>query len=108
VDIHDEEDLVRSLEWADACLKATTYYANLAVMKDCLKAGVHYTDMGGLFCTTRNQIEFHDRFKAAGISAVLCVGSAPGVPNIQTRYAADRLDTIESIKIFDGVNLNKA
>jgi saccharopine dehydrogenase-like NADP-dependent oxidoreductase len=36
------------------------------------------------------------------------MGSAPGVPNIQTRYAADRLDTIESFKIFDGVNLNKA
>ncbi len=50
VDIHDEEDLVRSLEWADAYLKATTYYANLAGMEGCLKAGVHYTDMGGLFC----------------------------------------------------------
>jgi saccharopine dehydrogenase (NAD+, L-lysine-forming) len=31
------------------------------------------------------------------------MGSAPGVPNIQARYAADRLDTIESIKIFDGI-----
>ena len=28
--------------------------------------------------------------------------------DIQTRYVADRLDTIEGIKIFDGVNLNKA
>jgi saccharopine dehydrogenase (NAD+, L-lysine-forming) len=31
------------------------------------------------------------------------MGSAPGIPNIQSRYAADRLDTIESIKIFDGI-----
>jgi saccharopine dehydrogenase (NAD+, L-lysine-forming) len=31
------------------------------------------------------------------------MGSAPGVPNLQARYAADRLDTIESIKIFDGI-----
>jgi saccharopine dehydrogenase-like NADP-dependent oxidoreductase len=53
VDIYNKEDLVRSLEWVDACLKATTYYTNLAVMEGCLKAGVHYTDMGGLFCTTR-------------------------------------------------------
>jgi len=103
VDINDEEVFVRALEGADACLNATVYYTNLAVMDACLKAGVHYTDMGGLFHTTRKQLEFHDRFAAAGISAILGMGSAPGVPNIQTRYAADRLDTIESIKIFDGI-----
>lgn len=103
VDINDEEVFVKALEGADACLNATVYYTNLPVMDACLKAGVHYTDMGGLFHTTRKQLEFHDRFAAAGISAVLGMGSAPGVPNIQTRYAADRLDTIESIKIFDGI-----
>ncbi len=101
--IIDEEGLVRSLDGADACLNATTYYTNLQVMEACLQAGVPYTDMGGLFYTTRKQLEMHDRFKSAGISAVLCMGSAPGVPNIQARYAADRLDTIESIKIFDGI-----
>jgi len=31
------------------------------------------------------------------------MGSAPGVPNIQSRYAADRMDTIDSIKIYDGI-----
>lgn len=103
VDINDKEDFVKSLQGADACLNATVYYTNLPVMEACLNAGVHYTDMGGLFHTTRKQLKFHDRFAAAGISAVLGMGSAPGVPNIQARYAADRLDTIESIKIFDGI-----
>jgi saccharopine dehydrogenase-like NADP-dependent oxidoreductase len=103
VDINDKDGFIKALEGADACLNATVYYTNLPVMDACLKAGVHYTDMGGLFHTTRKQLEFHDRFAAAGISAVLGMGSAPGVPNIQTRYAADRLDTIESIKIFDGI-----
>jgi saccharopine dehydrogenase (NAD+, L-lysine-forming) len=72
-------------------------------MEACLEAGVHYTDMGGLFYTTRKQLELHDRYAEAGISAVLCMGSAPGVPNLQARYAADRLDTIDYIKIFDGI-----
>jgi saccharopine dehydrogenase-like NADP-dependent oxidoreductase len=53
--------------------------------------------------TTRKQLELSERFKEAGISAVLGMGSAPGIPNLQARYAADQLDTIESIKIFDGV-----
>ena len=103
VDINDEENFVKALDGADACLNATVYYTNLAVMEACLKAGVPYTDMGGLFYGTREQLKLHDRFAAAGLSAVLCMGSAPGVPNIQARYAADRLDTIESIKIYDGI-----
>ena len=103
VDINDQEGFVKALEGADACLNATTYYTNLRVMEACLKVGVHYTDMGGLFHTTRKQLELHERFKTAGISAVLGLGSAPGVPNVQARYAADRLDTVESIKIFDGI-----
>ena len=103
VDINNQEGFVKALEGADTCLNATVYYTNLPVMEACILAGVHYTDMGGLFHTTRKQLEFHDRFAAAGLSAVLGMGSAPGVPNIQSRYAADRLDTVNSIKIFDGI-----
>ena len=103
VDINDEGAFLKSLEGADACLNATVYYTNLQVMEVCLKAGVPYTDMGGLFHGTREQLKLHDRYAAAGVSAVLCMGSAPGVPNVQARYAADRLDSIESIRIFDGI-----
>lgn len=103
VDINDEGKFVKALEGSDVCLNATVYYTNLKVMEACLKAGAHYTDMGGLFHTTRKQLELSDRFKETGISAVLGLGSAPGIPNLQARYAADRLDTIESIKIYDGI-----
>jgi saccharopine dehydrogenase (NAD+, L-lysine-forming) len=103
VDINDESAFLKSLDGADACLNATIYYTNLQVMEACLKVGVHYTDMGGLFYGTREQLKLHDRYAAAGVSAVLCMGSAPGIPNVQTRYAADRLDSIESIKIYDGI-----
>lgn len=103
VDVNDQEGFLKVLDGASACLNATVYYTNLQVMETCLKAGVHYTDLGGLFHITRKQLELHDRFVKAGVSAVLCMGSAPGIPNIQARYAADRLDTIESIRIFDGI-----
>ena len=103
VDVTDHDALVGTLRGADACLNATVYYFNLQVMEACLEAGVSYTDMGGLFHLTRKQLELSDRFAEAGLSAVLGVGSAPGVPNVQARYAADRLDTIESIRIYDGI-----
>jgi len=103
VDIADRDALVGVLEGAETCLNATVYYTNLPVMDACLEAGAHYTDLGGLFHTTRKQLELSDRFAEAGLSAVLGMGSAPGVPNVQARYAADRLDTVESIRIYDGI-----
>jgi len=103
VNISDHKDLVAALEGADACVNATIRHTNLAVMRACLEAGTHYNDMGGLFFVTRKQLELHDQFVNAGLSAVLGMGSAPGVPNIQARYAAERLDSIESIKIYDGI-----
>jgi saccharopine dehydrogenase-like NADP-dependent oxidoreductase len=95
--------LVSLLRGAGSLLNATIYYFNLPVMEACLEAGVPYVDMGGLFHTTRKQLELHERFQSAGISAVLGMGSAPGIPNIQARYAAERLDTIQSIRIYDGI-----
>jgi saccharopine dehydrogenase-like NADP-dependent oxidoreductase len=103
VDVKDDEQLMGALKGADACLNATVYYTNLKVMDACVKAGVPYTDMGGLFYGTREQLKLSDQFARAGVSAVLCTGSAPGCPNLQARYAADRLDTIDSIRIYDGI-----
>ncbi|HBY09087.1 MAG TPA: hypothetical protein DEH22_15395, partial [Chloroflexi bacterium] len=103
VDVNDHAGLVAVLTGADACLNATVYYTNLQIMEACLEAGVSYTDMGGLFHTTLKQLKLSERFAEKGISAVLGMGSAPGVPNIQSRYAAERLDTIEYIRIYDGI-----
>lgn len=103
VDLANQDELIELLGRADACLNATVYYTNLQVMEACLEAGTHYTDMGGLFHTTRKQLKLHDRFAERDLSAVLGMGSAPGVPNVQSRYAADRLDTIESVRIYDGI-----
>ena len=103
VDLKDEADFEDVLRGAGACLNATVYYTNLPVMQACLRAGVSYVDLGGLFFTTRKQLKLNDAFAAAGVSAVLGMGSAPGVPNVQARYAAERLDTIDSIRVYDGI-----
>jgi saccharopine dehydrogenase (NAD+, L-lysine-forming) len=94
---------VSLLRHSDACLNATVYYFNLEVMGACLEAGAHYTDLGGLFHTTLKQLQLHQQFQSAGLSAVLGMGSAPGIPNVQSRYAADRLDTLDHIRIYDGI-----
>src|SRR5262245_58371080 len=71
-------------------------------MRACLEAKTHYVDLGGLFHTTRKQLELHDAFKKAGLLAVLGLGSCPGIANVQARVVADSLETVESIRIYNG------
>jgi lysine 6-dehydrogenase len=82
-----------------ACLP---YRLNLEVMEAALAAGCHYADLGGLFHVTLKQWELHDRFRDAGLSAVMGIGSAPGITNVLVRLGADELDAVTSIDMVNG------
>ena len=87
---------------AEAVAACIPYRLNLPVMEACIEAGCHYADLGGLFHTTLRQLELDARFRQAGISAVLGIGSAPGLTNMLAKAAADRLDEVRSIDLLDG------
>lgn len=91
--------LLGDVEAVAACLP---YKLNLSVMDTALAAGCHYADLGGLFHTTLRQWAQHDRWAEAGVSAVLGIGSAPGLTNVLARWGADRLDQVVSIDMVDG------
>jgi lysine 6-dehydrogenase len=92
-------EILRDVEAVAACLP---YRLNLPVMEAALAAECHYADLGGLFHTTLKQWDLHDRFVAAGLSAVMGIGSAPGLTNVLAKLAADRLDSVVSIDMVDG------
>jgi len=91
--------ILKEVRAVAACLP---YRLNLPVMEAALFAGCHYADLGGLFHTTLRQLELHDRFREAGLSAVLGIGSAPGLTNVLARLGADRLDRAVSVDLVDG------
>jgi lysine 6-dehydrogenase len=93
------EAALREVQAVAACIP---YRANLPTMEAALAAGCHYADLGGLFHTTKRQLELHERFAAAGLSAVLGIGSAPGLTNVLAKLGADRLDEVTSIDMVDG------
>jgi lysine 6-dehydrogenase len=103
VDVTDVDALARALEVCDVCVNCSLAYFNEGVMEACLKAGTHYTDMGGLFHWAKKQLAMSDRFEKAGLTAVCGSGSAPGIVNVMARYAYLRLDTIEWVRITDGI-----
>jgi lysine 6-dehydrogenase len=83
-------------------INCTQHNFNVAVMRAALKAGVHYLDLGGLFTHTRRQLKLHRQFKRAGLTAILGMGCAPGITNILTRAAVERLGSAKSVKIRVG------
>jgi lysine 6-dehydrogenase len=78
-------------------INSAPYQFNLQVMDMALALGCHYIDLGGLFHTARLQLKLDRRFKAAGRTALLGMGAAPGITNMLARYAAERLDRVAEI-----------
>ena len=102
-DILDGGSLRQAITGSRALANCTTHRNNLLVMDACLDAGVNYVDMGGLYHVARKQLERHAVWKERGLTAVLGMGSAPGIVNVMSRYAADMLDTVETVRITDGI-----
>ena len=101
IDVTKHDDTVRVLKGADVALNAVQYYYNLDIMKAALEAKVNYLDLGGLFHTALNQLKLNDKFREAGLTAILGIGECPGITNVMARYAVDRLDSVETILVRD-------
>lgn len=102
IDVTRGPELVQLLRGAGACINSVNYYFNLEVMRACLEAGVPYLDLGGLFHTTRKQLELHAEFERAGLTAILGLGSCPGVANVQAGWLGGMLERVERVSIFNG------
>jgi lysine 6-dehydrogenase len=73
------------------------------VMEACADTGTHYVDLGGLFHTTRRQLALHDRFVAAGVTAVVGMGGSPGTTNVLAALAARGLAVVEEVEVRLGI-----
>jgi lysine 6-dehydrogenase len=102
VDARDQESIKAAVAGSAALINATQHFFNITVMHAAAAAGVHYTDLGGLFHISREQFTLDEEFKRAGVTAVICMGGAPGVTNILAAYGAARLDTIEEAHALCG------
>ena len=83
-------------------------YQDLNLMDACLNAGVDYMDTANYEPRDQAKFEYHwqwdyhDRFKAAGLTALLGSGFDPGVTSVfATWIRKHRLDTIRTLDILD-------
>lgn len=83
-------------------------YQDLSIMEACLETGVHYLDTANYEPRDEAKFEyswqwaFHDRFKKAGLMALLGCGFDPGATGVFTAYAAKHhFDEMHYLDIVD-------
>lgn len=83
-------------------------YQDLSIMDACLAAGVNYLDTANYEPRDEAKFEYkwqwayQDRFKEAGLMALLGSGFDPGVTSVFTTYVKKHLlDSIETLDILD-------
>jgi saccharopine dehydrogenase-like NADP-dependent oxidoreductase len=103
LDATDGQALRRAFEGVDVVCNCAVRATNLPVMEACADTGTHYVDLGGLFHTTRRQLAMHDRFVAAGVTAVVGMGGSPGTTNVLAVLAGRDLEVVEEVEVRLGV-----
>lgn len=83
-------------------------YQDLTIMDACLEAGVHYMDTANYEPLDTAKFEYkwqwayQDKFKKAGLTALLGSGFDPGATNVFTAYLAKHyFDEIHTLDIID-------
>lgn len=102
LDVSDMDALVSAITGYDLVINEVNYYFNCHVMDACLEAKVNYIDIGGLYVETLKQMKYNQKFKEAGLLAIPGIGGTPGVTNVCAKWAADKLDKVETIDIYCG------
>jgi saccharopine dehydrogenase-like NADP-dependent oxidoreductase len=102
VDVRDLDNTMHIIRGHDAVLNCVNYYFNTAVMQAALQARVPYTDLGGLYHGSRRQFALHEAFREAGVTAVLGMGSTPGITNVMAAALASRMDRVLELHVRVG------
>lgn len=110
VDADDVKQLTKCI-WSfspDILINVALPYQDLNIMDACLETGTHYVDTANYeprdearFCY-QWQWDYHERFRKAGLMALLGSGFDPGVTNVFTAYVRKHLlDRIDLLDIVD-------
>ncbi len=99
----------RAVRGCDVVVNTSLATNNLALMNAALAEGTDYLDVAATGPRTPGgrpgileQLEMHDRFADADLTALLSMGLDPGMSNVMARDAADTLDEVSEIRIRSG------
>ena len=107
LDASDVNNVIRAARGCDLIVNGLPLDFNLPVMEAALAVNASYFDMAGPmedigFVESYKLLfsEWHEKFKAKGLTALIGGGSSPGLANIMAREAVEKMDRCETISIF--------
>ncbi|MBN1676997.1 MAG: saccharopine dehydrogenase NADP-binding domain-containing protein [Candidatus Thermoplasmatota archaeon] len=103
------DEVAKVAEKVDIVVNGTIPALNLKIMEGCLKGGANYIDMATgdqefghpMF---EDQEKLDKPFKDAGIFALCSMGIDPGASNLFAKRAADRMESVDYVKVRDADN----
>jgi saccharopine dehydrogenase (NAD+, L-lysine-forming) len=111
VDASDAESVAALAREADVVLNATDPRFNMPIFEAAFETRCTYLDMamshsGPDVMLGRLQLEQDERWRDAGLLALVGIGVEPGLSDVFARYAADHLFAeIDEVAVRDGANL---
>lgn len=102
LDVSVPSQLQNAIKGADICINSVPTLAGfqMQIFEQALNLRVPYLDLGGLGIYTVKQLEWRERFRNAGMTAVIGTGGDPGMSNVICRAVADELDEIDKINLY--------
>jgi len=100
-DVRDTPRLAKILRGCDVVVNCTQYNWNFDVMRAAVAARIHYMDLGGLYHMTKKQFALDKDFRRIGKLAIPGMGGAPGITNVMARALADKMDRVNSIRVYN-------
>ena len=99
VDIHDQRILVKEISGCDVVIHCAGpfYKTAVPVARAAIEAGVNYCDVCDDIEGTTGLLGLDEEARASGRTLVTGFGVDPGVVNLLVKYAADRLDQVDTV-----------
>lgn len=101
LDATKTKEIIKVARGANLIINASLPDFNENIMTTALAVKSNYQDLASrlLDLKTVEQLKFNARFKKAKLVGLINTGVAPGITNLLAREAADKLDSVEEIRI---------
>ena len=102
-DARDSQSVRSAIEGSTVVLNCVgPFYSTVKpILNAVVEAGINYVDVCDDVDVTLEILDLHDQVREAGVTALIGMGSSPGLTNIIARLAADTLlESVEAIDIF--------
>ena len=106
IDASEVDQVMEIAKNVDVVVNGTVPALNLKIMEGCLKGAASYIDMANgdkeyghpMF---DDQLAYDKNFEDAGSLALCAMGIDPGASNLFAKRAADRMESVEYVKVRD-------